>query len=263
MTRPVITLTTDFGDDLFAGVMKGVIVGVNPEARVIDLTHAITPGDVRAGAFALLAGCRYFPPGAIHVVVVDPGVGSSRRVLCVRTREATFLAPDNGVLSWVLGRDAPVEIRAVENRTFFLEHVSHTFHGRDVFAPVAAHLSLGVEPEELGPEIPPDDIARMPFPQPERPDARTLRGEILTIDRFGNCISNIGAEEVTKADPPSVQVEAASLCLSGLHTSYADAAAGTPLAIIGSAGFVEIAVSGASAARRFGLKVGDTVTLTL
>ncbi len=262
MTTPTITLTTDFADDVFVGVMKGVIAGINPEARVIDLTHAIEPGDVRAAAFALMVSFDYFPAGTVHVVVVDPGVGSDRRILCARTANHLFLAPDNGALSWALQRETPLAIHSVENRTCFLEPVSHTFHGRDIFAPVAAHLALGVTPEELGPEMSPDDIVRVNFPEPRAVEGAGTEGEVLYIDRFGNCITNISAADLKDAEASSVRIEIASLRLEGLLTSYADAEPGTALALFGSTGFLEIAAARANAAERFGLNVGDAVVVT-
>lgn len=262
MLRSIITLTTDFADDLFVGVMKGVIAGINPEARVIDLTHAVQPGDVRAAAFALMVSFGYFPPGTVHVVVVDPGVGTDRRILCARTQNHLFLAPDNGVLSFALAREEPLTVHSVENRTYFLEPVSHTFHGRDIFAPVAAHLTLGVTPEELGPQVPLADIVRVEFPAPRAVEGG-IEGEVLYIDRFGNCITNVSAADLKDAEPASVRIEAASLRLEGLATSYAHADEGAPLALIGSTDFLEIAASGASAAERFGLHVGDDVTVTI
>ncbi len=263
MASPVISLTTDFGADLFVGVMKGVIAAINPDARVIDLTHAVPPGDVRAGAFALMAGAEYFPEGTIHAAVVDPGVGSSRRILCVQTREFVYLAPDNGLLSWCLEREEILAARSVENAQFFLGEVSRTFHGRDIFAPVAARLSLGVMIEDLGPEVKADHIARIPFPKPSRPDGATLAGEVLYIDHFGNAITNLPAAELAGADPARVRVEAGTLAISGLSQSYSEASPGAALTIIGSAGFLELAASGAGAAKQFGLRVGDVVTVRM
>jgi hypothetical protein len=159
----LITLTTDFGTrDWFVGTMKGVVLGIHPPATVVDLTHEIPPGDIRAGAFALMTACRFFPKGTVHVAVVDPGVGSRRRAIAVQTANSCFVGPDNGVLSWALMREKIKTIRLLENREFFLEPVSHTFHGRDIFAPVAAHLSRGVAVSRLGREL--KDFVRLPWP---------------------------------------------------------------------------------------------------
>ncbi len=262
MPRPVITLTTDFSADLFVGVMKGVIASINPEALVVDVTHAIRLGDVRAGAFAMRVSAGYFPKGTIHVGVVDPSVGSGRRIVCAQTADYVYLVPDNGLLSWRLEREKLLSVRSVENARFFLADVSRTFHGRDIFAPVAARLSLGVLPEDLGPEIDPEGLVRIQFPRPARLDERTLRGEVLYVDAFGNGITNLSAADFASADPARMRVETTSLCLTGLGRAYADAQPGTALALIGSAGFLEIAASGANAAKQFGLHVGDPVKVS-
>jgi len=259
---PVITLTTDFAEDLFVGVMKGIILGINPDATIVDLTHGIPPGNVRAGAFALMVSCPHFPPGSIHVVVVDPGVGSSRKILCVRTKRHIFIAPDNGILSWVLARKRSLEVRSVENGKYFLDEVSLTFHGRDIFAPVAAHLSLGVGMKDLGPKVRAGDVVKVNFPRPRRERSRALLGEVVYVDRFGNCITNVSPEDVDDVDPKTVWIETSTLGIEGLSGSYADVTTGRPLGILGSSGFLEIAVAGGSASQRFGLKVGDAVTVS-
>lgn len=256
-----ITLTTDFSEDMFAGVMKGVIANINPDARVIDITHGLKLGDIRSGAFVLMASCGYFPRGTIHVVVVDPGVGPSRRIVCAQTKDYIFLAPDNGILSWALTRHEPLEMRAVEKEKFFLDEVSMTFHGRDIFAPVAAHLSLGIKPNELGPEIDPGDVVSIEFPEPWLDDGGELQGEVLYIDRFGNCITNITRDDLGKLDPAKVRISSETLNVEGIHRSYSDVHPGTEVAVIGSTGFLEIAVSGGNASMRFGLRTGDEVTL--
>src|SRR6266478_233225 len=186
---PLITLTTDFGTrDWFAGTMKGVILGIHPRAKVVDLTHEIAPGDIWSGAFALNAACHFFPKGTIHVAVVDPGVGSSRRAITVQTTDYIFVGPDNGVLSWALAKQEIKAVHELENVDYFLPDVSATFHGRDVFAPVAAHLSRGVPVRKLGPRL--KDFVRLPWPEvARRPGAIT--GEVIFIDRFGNAITNI------------------------------------------------------------------------
>jgi len=261
MSEPVITLTTDFSEDFFAGIMKGVIAAVNPRARVYDLTHALALGDIRAGAFALMVSCGFFPPGTIHVVVVDPGVGSARRILCARTKNHTFLAPDNGILSWILERDPALAVHSVEEKKFFLHAVSSTFHGRDIFAPVAAHLSLGVRVEDLGPAVAPDAYTRIEFPKPVQADPHTLRGKILYIDRFGNGISNISADDLIGLDPAALRIDVLANSIKGVSRSYVAALPGTAIALLGSTGFLEIACSVGSAAKRFGLKVGENVTV--
>ena len=259
--QQTITLTTDFSEDMFAGMMKGVIARINPEATVIDITHGLKLGDIRSGAFVLMASCAYFPKGTIHVVVIDPGVGASRRIICAQTKDYIFLGPDNGILSWALTVHEPLEIRAVENDRFFPGEVSMTFHGRDIFAPVAAHLSLGVKPDQLGPKISTDDVLRISFPEPWVDDDGELQGEVLYIDRFGNCITNITRDDLDKMDPEKVRISSETLNMEGIHRSYSDVHPGTEVAVIGSTGFLEIAVSGGNASMRFGLKTGDEVTL--
>jgi S-adenosylmethionine hydrolase len=273
-----ITLTTDFGTrDWFVGTMKGVILGINPRARVVDITHEIPPSDIRAGAFALMASCRYFPKGTLHVAVVDPGVGSRRRAIAVRTTKYTFIGPDNGVLSWVLKGEKIRTIRELENKRYFLEHVSRTFHGRDIFAPVAAHLSRGLALERLGREL--KDLIRLPWPEPAK-HPEELRGEIVYLDRFGNAITNIDAEMIGRSgqkgdncleghssrqpSPPSeggegVEVIGKRKVRCALAAFYDSVPANRAVAVIGSSDLLEIAVNGGSAACQFGLKTGDEV----
>ena len=186
---PIITLTTDFGaQDWFAGAMKGSILSINPHAHIVDITHCVSPGDIRAGAFSLAASCRFFPEGTIHVAVVDPGVGGGRKAIAVRTPAQFFVGPDNGVLSAAL-RDQKIEaVHRLENPKYLLSFVSRTFHGRDVFAPVAAHLSLGLPIRKLGPAQ--ADWVRLPFPAIDSGRDR-IDGEVVYIDRFGNGITNI------------------------------------------------------------------------
>src|SRR5262245_5011152 len=185
----IVTLTTDFGQhDWFVGVVKGVLLGINPELQIVDITHCIPPGDIHAGAFALAAAASYFPKETVHVTVVDPGVGSSRPALAARTRHATYIGPDNGVLSLALAKDPPEHVHHLENPRYFLASISRTFHGRDIFAPVAAHLTRGAEFSSLGPEV--THWERLSFPEPRR-EGRDLVGEVVYIDRFGNGITNL------------------------------------------------------------------------
>src|SRR3989442_15159550 len=180
----LITLATDFGfSDWFVGTMKGVILGIAPRAAIVDITHEIPAGDIRAGAFALRASYRFFPKGTVHVVVVDPGVGSERKAIVVETDNYFFIGPDNGVLSWALAKERIKTIRALENEHYFLHPISGTFHGRDIFAPVAAHLASGVPTRKLGPVS--KDFMRLPWPEPKRARNR-IEAKIVCIDRFGN-----------------------------------------------------------------------------
>jgi len=253
----VISLTTDFGlEDWFVGTMKGVLLGIHPEARLIDITHAIPPGDIRAAAFALAATYRFFPKGTVHLAVVDPGVGSQRRAVAVQTENYFFVGPDNGLLSWALRTSRIRAIHALENEKRFLRPVSQTFHGRDIFAPVAAFLSCGISIEELGPRL--KDIERIEWPKPRR-RRHGVEGEVVYLDHFGNAITNIEEKHLEQQSnrPLWVSLDGKRLC--GLSRYYQSAAKGMPVALIGSSGFLELAVNTGSAVREFGLKVGDPV----
>jgi hypothetical protein len=254
----VITLTTDFGlTDAFVGTMKGVILARAPRASIVDLTHGVAPGDIRAGAFALLTGCRYFSKDTVHVAVVDPGVGSARRAIAVRTRDYWFAGPDNGVLSWALARETVRSIRRIANARLWLQPVSRTFHGRDVFAPVAAHLARGGSLRSVGPEV--ANYVRLPWPV-LREAAGQVTGEVLVVDRFGNAITNI-PEAGLPAGMPAGVVWAGRRRLCRVEACYAAVPPGQAVAVFGSSGFLEIAVHGGSAAARFGLRPGSRVTL--
>jgi S-adenosylmethionine hydrolase len=253
----IITLTTDFGtDDPFAGIMKGVIASINPEAVVIDLTHGIGPQDVREGAFVLAFGARHFPKGTIHVAVVDPGVGGARRAIVVRAGDYLFVGPDNGVFSWAAGDFTRAVVREITRPDYMGPSISATFHGRDVFAPAAAHLSRGVHPEELGPQV--TDPVLLPFPRPERTDTEVV-GEVLYIDRFGNLITNI--------DPPDRElvreVAVGAMKIAGVGTSYGEGGPGEAVALVGSSGYLEIAVNLGSAQRLLSASVGDRVRVRI
>ena len=188
--RPrVITLLTDFGvQDAYAGAMKGVIAGINPFANIIDICHTVPPQDIFSGAYLLYTAYKYFPRKTIHVAVVDPGVGSKRDIVCVETENFFFLAPDNGLLSFIIQDERPKSVHRVTNDKYFLPSLSSTFHGRDVFAPVAAHLSLGVKPQQLGIEI--NRLEQLEIPSPTYKNGR-IEGQVISVDRFGNLISNI------------------------------------------------------------------------
>ena len=266
----IITLTTDFGtSDAYVGVMKGVILGINPNAQVVDITHAVPPQDVHEAAFLIHSASPYFPRGTIHVIVVDPGVGSDRRAIVYQTERALFVCPDNGILTYLLqeiendGKQAE-NIVAIQNPAYCLPEVSRTFHGRDIFAPVAAHLSLGVTLTEIGPSV--RDLVRLPMPTLEISDDK-LTGKIVKIDIFGNAITNISEslltsmKAVSTEEISSYEIRVGSVRLKGLNRAYAESKTGAPLAIIGSSGVLEIAVNGGSAEAIFGLKRGDTVVI--
>ena len=256
MVKPrLITLITDFGTrDWFVGTMKGVIHGIASNATVIDLTHEIPPGDIRAAAFALAVSYRFFPIPTVHVAVVDPGVGSSRRALAVETEGHVFVGPDNGVLSWALRREKIRGARFLENPDYFLKPISRTFHGRDIFAPVAAHLSCGVSIKKLGAEA--RDFVRLDWPEPKQ-TARGLRGEVIYIDRFGNAITNLEAASLPKRGPLEVVLTGKRLC--PVAQFYQAVAPGRPVAVEGSSGFLELAINSGNAARSLGIQVGSAV----
>jgi S-adenosyl-L-methionine hydrolase (adenosine-forming) len=255
----IITLTTDFGAaDPFVGVMKGVIAGRAPTARVIDLTHGIPPQDVLAGALVLRHSVPYFPRGAIHLAVVDPGVGSDRRALCVETTGALLVGPDNGLLSLAA---PPDEIRRIVHLTeerFFLSPRSATFHGRDVFAPVAATLAVGTPVEKLGDEV--RDMQRLDLPPVVR-EADALRGQVIYVDHFGNLVTNVSEAELAALAIPAPSIGVGNVRLRGVAHSYAAVHRGEPVAVVNSWGLLEIAVREGSARDRLGADVGAAVVI--
>jgi S-adenosyl-L-methionine hydrolase (adenosine-forming) len=248
----VISLLTDFGTaDYYVGAVKGAILSVNPEAVIADITHEIPPQDVEAGAFILLACYKTFPTGTIHVAVVDPGVGSTRRPIVVSANEQFFVGPDNGIFSYIYDREPSHRTFHVTAEKYFRPSPSSTFHGRDIFAPVAAALSNGVKPKKFGPKI--EDEVRLPaLLEPTR---------IIHIDRFGNCVTNI-TRDLLKSE------EGASLLINGktihdFRNFYGEDSSTSPFAIWGSAGFLEISVNGGSAAKVLHAKRHDAVILTV
>jgi S-adenosylmethionine hydrolase len=255
----IITLTTDFGTrDWFVGAMKGVMLGVQPKAIIVDLTHDIAGGDVRGGAFSLMSGYSLFPKGTVHVAVVDPGVGGPRQAIAVQTADYYFVGPDNGIFSFALAREKIKSVHQLENETFFLKPISRTFHGRDVFAPVAAHLSRGVAIEKLGPAR--KDFVRLDWPRVQVSNGR-IEGEVVYVDRFGNLITNVDAESLRSFGNKPCEVFAGKKRLCRIAPYYAAVPVGRPLALTGSTGFLEIAVNGASAADKFRLHVGHKVSI--
>jgi S-adenosylmethionine hydrolase len=258
MAEPLITLTTDFGEGSpYVAAMKGAALSVNPHARLLDLSHSIPPQDLRHAAFFLRAALPYFPPGAIHVVVVDPGVGTERAALYVEVAGRRLLVPDNGCWTELL-RDAPrppMVIRLADPR-WWRPEVSATFHGRDVFAPAAAHLSLGLDPVLLGP--PADAWVRLEVPAPVL-GAEALRGEVVFVDPFGNLITNIpGAAYRGWADRP-VRITMGGRRVPRRVRTYGEAPAGTLVALVSSVDTLEVAVTQGSAARELGATVGTEV----
>jgi S-adenosylmethionine hydrolase len=264
-TAPVITLTTDFGLlDAYVGVMKGVIAGIAPEARVVDICHAVTPYAIPEGGFVLHQAWRYFPQGSIHVVVVDPGVGTERRALLVETLGHTFIGPDNGVFSMVF-REASkagseVCVRVIENPEWMLPERSGTFDGRDVFSPAAAWLAAGRPAEECGPVV--QDALKQNWDQPLRTGKRFWSGQVLKADHFGNLISNFTVDEFPLRDD-KFELQAGVETIGALRSSYAAAGFGELFVIAGSSGFWEISLNQGSAARKLGLQSGSPLELVL
>ena len=260
----IITLLTDFGtQDYFVGAMKGVILSVNPAAQIIDITHDIPPQDIHAGAFNLLAVYKEFPSATIHVGVVDPGVGSDRRAILIECAGQFFIGPDNGLFSWICEREGKFVARRLTNAAYFRQPISTTFHGRDIFAPVAAALSNGVNPDEFGPLI--DDHVRLESLKPKTTD-KGIEATIIHIDRFGNCITSL-----TRDHFGAVELAAgASLMVNKQKvTSFREFFAqpgqqdeAELFMIVGSAGFVEIAARNASAASILNARRGQLIILT-
>jgi S-adenosyl-L-methionine hydrolase (adenosine-forming) len=256
---PIITLTTDFGmEDWFVGTMKGVIASISPKATVIDITHAIGSGDIRAGAFALAASYKYFPRGTVHLAIVDPSVGSKRRAIAVQTERYFFVGPDNGVLSYALRGQKIKAVRALENRAYFLESISQTFHGRDVFAPVAAHLARGVAIAKLGPLA--REFVRLDWPEP-KVDGKSIVGEVIYIDKFGNAITNIPAASIASVGRERYQILKGQQELCPIATHYQAVPVRRAVGVPGSSGYLEIAVNGGNASAILGLKLGDRVAI--
>ncbi len=283
--RPrIITLLTDFGNqDAYVGIMKGVIAGINPFANIVDICHSVPPQDIFSGAYLLYTSYKYFPCKTIHVAVVDPGVGSRRDIVCVETKDYFFLVPDNGLLSFIIQNEKPKSIFRITNNKYFLPSPSNTFHGRDVFAPVAAHLSLGVKPQQLGIKI--NQLEQMDIPTPISKKTGQVEGQIIYIDRFGNLITNIKKEYLVKG-VGSQKLEVGinqrkttlkklfSLCntietvigkkkIIGLSKTYTDVKPGEPLVLFGSAGFLEVSINQGNAQRYFRVDRGNKIRVEM
>jgi S-adenosylmethionine hydrolase len=274
---PVITLTTDFGlVDAYVGTMKGVMLGIAPDARPVDITHQIAPQDVRQTAYVLYTVYRFFPPHTVHLVVVDPGVGSARRAIALRTPRGSFVGPDNGVFSYVMAEQPLIAAVELADARYRRVRVSQTFHGRDIFAPAAAHLAAGVPIDQFGPPVP--DPVTLPLPHLQASPG-VVEGEVLHIDHFGNVITSVGrlvweAEKLTlkpafretgaqevhfRADEASITTEGHEI--QGVRRTYAQVEPGDTLALVGSTGHLEISVREGSGARKLGLQMGDPVEL--
>ena len=277
----VITLLTDFGNqDAYVGIMKGVIAGINPFANIVDICHSISPQDIFSGAYLLYTSYKYFPRKTIHVVVVDPGVGSRRNIICVETKNYFFLAPDNGILSFIVQEERLKSIIRVTNSKYFLPSLSSTFHGRDVFAPVAAHLSLGVRSQKMGIKI--NQLKQLDMPKPVHKKAGQVEGQIIYIDRFGNLISNITKEYLVKrvggqksdackkaskekilSQRDTMETTIEKKKIIALSKNYTDVNAGEPLVLIGSAGFLEVSINQGNAQRYFKADKGSKIIIEI
>ncbi len=254
----LITLTTDFGlRDGYAGAVKGAILTIAPQARLVDITHEIAPHDIIAAALALAGAAPFFPTGAIHLVVVDPGVGSERRMLAVRTEAAQYVAPDNGVLALALRHDPAQEMVSLTQRRYWRPgEISPTFHGRDIMGPVAAHLAQGVPLSALGEPI--SDPLDLPLPPVHPTPEGSLAGVVIHVDRFGNLLTNIPAGRL----PPRARARVGPMPPQPIRRTYAEVAPGHPLALVGSHGYLEIAVREGSASEVLGVGRGAPVTVS-
>jgi len=273
-----ITLTTDFGlADSYVGAMKGVILSIVPHATIVDISHAVPAQDVHSAAWILYTAYDTFPQGTTHCVVVDPGVGSQRRAIAVQAGAYTFVTPDNGLLSYVLAQEPLHMAVELTNPRFHHHPVSQTFHGRDIFAPVAAHVAQGVPLDELGTPI--DQPVTWPPQHPERDSGGALVGHVLHVDHFGNCVTDLQIRRekgvLLLTNPPGegaeplpiprchVCIKVGGRVLQGISRTYADGAPGQPLVLVGSSDHLEIALVGGSAAQALGLRAGDPVAVDL
>jgi len=258
----IIALLTDFGlSDHFVGVVKAVILGISPNVKIVDISHSISPGDILQAAFLLKSSYRYFPRGTTHLVVVDPGVGSKRKAIIVKTENYYFIGPDNGVLSAALETEKIINKVCITNQRFFLKPVSFTFHARDIFAPVAAYLSRGRNINEFG--VPQKAYKRLMLPKPNI-KGKALLGEIIHIDRFGNLITNIKEDDFRRFTANRhFRISLRGKTIHGLSRSYLQTQKNKPLAIFGSFGNLEISASCASAEDYFGAKKGQRVGVFL
>jgi S-adenosyl-L-methionine hydrolase (adenosine-forming) len=259
MTVPIITLLTDFGlEDTYVASMKGVILEGCPNARLVDVSHLVPPQDVCAGAYLLASCYRDFPPGTIHLAVVDPGVGTDRRGLVLKADHYYFVGPDNGLFSWVLHEAAVWEAYSLERTEFWRATVSKTFHGRDIFAPVAAHLGMGVPVQAFGPPCTPK---LAPWTDATQTGAEIL-GQIIHIDHFGNAVTNVTRTTLERfASPSSLAVGIGGLTLVPIVETYGDQETGRVVALIGSSNRLEIAVNQGHAAKTCGIRRGDPVSV--
>lgn len=263
MNKRIITLTTDFGTaDYYTGAMKGVILRIQPSAQIVDISHNIQPFEISDGAFTVAQACPYYPKKTIHVVVVDPGVGTDRRPILAQIDGQYYIAPDNGVLSMIFaGAERKALVRHLTNSRYFLKPVSRTFHGRDVFAPVAAQLASGIPPARFGPRI--KDYLRLNFERPTRVGKLAWTGRILKVDRFGNLITNLHVHEMAGVNTRPFELKVGAQVIERLALTFTECAAGELFVVVGSSGYLEVATNQGSAASLLGSGAGAPVELTI
>jgi S-adenosylmethionine hydrolase len=263
VSQRIITFTTDFGlSEHYVGAMKGVILSISSEVQLADISNSVQSFDILDGAITVSEAYDYFPSGTIHLVVVDPGVGTDRRPILVSTGRHMFVAPDNGVLSLVYAREERVSVRHITAEHYFRQPVSQTFHGRDIFAAVAGHLSKGVEPAKFGEEI--SDYARFAAPRPKAAE-QGLKGLVIKVDKFGNLITNISPSDLPQLFESSVsfRIQVGKAEIQQMKTAYAQGQAGEVFGILGSMGYLELAANRASAAQLAGAGKGSEVVVSL
>ncbi len=255
-----ITLITDFGlEDGHVGAMKGVIRSIAPETTIVDISHFVPPQDIRRAAYVLFTAYPYYPTGTVHVVVVDPGVGTERRAIALQTPIAYFVAPDNGVLSYVLDREMVEAVVQLTNPKYWYHPVSDVFHGRDIFGPVSAHLARGVPLQSLGEPLDPAALVTFSLPRPERRADGSITAQVVVIDSFGNLTTNLPANWL--ASSPTWEIEVAGQRVRGVQRTFGDVAENELMAFVDSEGFLAIAVRNGNAARRLGAQEGDQALL--
>ena len=261
MAQRLLTMTSDFGvSDHFVGTMKGVILSINPEAHIVDICNAVHSFDILDGALTISQSYRYFPSDTVHIVIVDPGVGTNRRPLLVTAEKHIFLAPDNGVLSLVYEREERLSVRHITADHYFLQPMSNTFHGRDLFAAVAGWLSKGVEVAKFGEEV--TDFVRFAAPKPKAVNETLMKGVVLKADKFGNLITNFTGKEVPQLfqpEPPPFKILIGKNEITRMRETYSGGAAGEIFGVLGSMGYLEIAANRGSAARLVGADKGSDV----
>ena len=262
---PIVTLTTDFGvQDHFIGTIKGVILENVPDVRLVDISHFVQPFDIFDGALTIAQAYSYFPSGTVHLVVVDPGVGTERRPIVVSTEKYTFVGPDNGVFSLIYDREGRLSVRHITAEHYFLQPVSNTFHARDVFAPITSYLAKGVDVDRMGNEV--KNFVRFAAPRPKAIDDHTLRGIVLKVDRFGNLITNITPQDTPalfRAEPVKFKIVVGSKEITEIHSAYAEGMPGEVFGLLGSMGYLEIATNRGSAAKIVEAAKGSEVKIIL